>query len=530
MRAAYLERTDRGDALAGLRLLGPHTDDDWTAPADTPDDDFGPDVVAHARRCAGEGAIWLASSLNDGRNTLAALCVDVEGSICTWLDAPSRSPQVVSAAYSQIGGGESTALLASPELSAIEAMDGPVTDAAAPVTRLGVIATPDSIPRLLLDELDQRGVEAKRVLSIWQAISETWDPGGPASQLAPARGERLTKRDFVPGEAASTAIVLIEPRGRLLWVWSRGGRAVAAGSVRLATSDGAPVVTRNDAARLAADWLAWSPQCADAPTRALCITTDFGGENTNSNGSEASRALTPSEFGELMNEALPGASVQMTVEPDPIGETLARLCRLAEETDPIGEGITQLTRAPGRSHRSLYNWASIALLAGAIGVFAMAYRANDRVSDVRAAASAERERQDELLIDAGKPDMVGDPFAMLDLEEEVRKAAGARPTTGPDRPIRPVLPELEAVAFALGSVNGWLPEPIRLEAIKLNSLTANVEFWAPEASVAFQVKEEIDVFRNKLDWEAPQPTNTRERDGMSKFQVTGNWPKNEVGS
>jgi hypothetical protein len=542
-RIAYLERGDRGDSLAGIRLVGPHTDDSWTAPAPT-DGEFGPDVVSHARHCAAEGATWLSASLRDGRNALAGVCVDVEGGVCTWVDSPSSAPQDVAAEYAQIGGGESTALLASPELSTIEAMDGAVLDPEAATSRLGVIATPDSVPRLVLDELDQRGVDAKRVLSIWQAIAETWDPSGPASQLARAPSERRAERELIAGEAPVTAIVVIEPRGRLLWVWSRSGRVLAGGSVRLETGGNGPVVTRADASRLATDWLAWSAQCAEAPGRVLCVTTELAQDKNRdknpdedgvatSNGSTGA-ALGASAFGERLGEALPGASVQMIVESDPVGETLERLARLAEETDPPGEGITLLSRAPGRAHRSLYNWISLALIAAGAGMLSLAWRANARVGEVREAVVSQEGVQDELLIEAGRQDFVDDPFAVVRLYEERETARRARPSTGPDRPIRPILKELENIALAIGTVNdpayGMVEEPIRLQAIKLNTLTASIEIWAVDAATAFVVQEEIEAWTRALDWEAPDRANRSEQGGKSKFQILGNWPRQESGT
>ncbi|MEZ6233812.1 MAG: hypothetical protein R3B68_06445 [Phycisphaerales bacterium] len=503
-RILYVERTDRGDRLTGLRLVGPRTEDAWSAPADA--------TVEGAIDAVREGAAWARDRLLGGeRSRLEAICLDTDGTICSWLTAPTTDPTVLAAIARGMGESlhdehDDHAAAASPAPRALDHFAGvgaglavqarATSEAAAdqngaaaprksakpsakaaladPASRrrVPVLGVPDSTPGLLIDALDQMRVPLPEVVTFWHSMVRVWDPAAQQRHDAP-RADRL-----VADDTPVAAIVLIEPAGRLSWAWSRRGELLAGGTMRLAKAraphdalsrdsarDGArqieqPTVPRLDqaqASRLAADWLAWSAQTGACPGRVIVVAP------------EHTAGQPASEFAQGLVRAWPGATVDAMSDEDPVLTTLRR----AIEAPPSESGgtpstVEALTARPGRAHRSMYVWsaAAIAGLAVAAGVTAvLAWRT---ASDARDAAAAKRRATSTAVLDH-----YGDPGAaaagvILTLESDLAllQAAG-RPAETTE--FKPVMEELETISLVVSSLIASHPRS-QLVSLRVDNL------------------------------------------------------------
>jgi hypothetical protein len=369
-----IQRSDRGDRLVSVRLLGVGCDELWVAPAE-----------ATPVGAAQDAAVWLRERLGKG-GSLRMLCADVDGAACSWLTVPDADPRVVLAAmrHSEDDGwdapGESPDPLGAWQAAATGEADAQAlapTRTAPAITllpqrgskgalpqRLSVIAMRDAVVKVCLDALDDQRVGVGLVTSIWHALATAWDAGGPAGRDAThASGDG--GHDIAAMDSPATAVVLLDPLGRLVWSWSQSGNLLAAGSIRLYASElggGATSlhVSRQDVARLATDWLSWTAQLGMAPRRVLCLTpeTDPG-------------ELDPAGLARALSEAMPDASVDLATMPDPVGATLARLVDLPPSVLPRPSeprsSLVALSHRRGRAHKALYRWSSLALIAMAVG-------------------------------------------------------------------------------------------------------------------------------------------------------------------
>jgi hypothetical protein len=441
----YIERTPGGGSIQRLRLIAAGLARQWTAPeprsvSSVDSAAGGPPASVNAARA---GATWIAETLGSvGLQRLAAVCVDAEGSICAWLSASSPDQTVVRATILQSGtdgdgsgagmgtarliaGSDSGAgFLAETSVQALATIDPAEPSkrfslrASAPAApthkhRYAVLAVQDAIVRVLLDELDTRGVEIDRVVSIWHAMACGWDHAAPASL-----SDRLVSSDSPGG-----AVILVEPTGRLIWAWTRAGELVAGGAMRLAAHSrpiepasapdaagqalAAPDAARRasggleqtrsafdplgeptdsgitlefstaEAGRLAVDWLSWSAQLGHCPRRVVCLSSP----------SVCDGSLGPEALFAHLTRCWPGATIDGAVHDDPIGATIGRLAGLgpepartraedqpAPDLQPYHarprEALTDLSSRAGLADRRLYQWTGVALIAaaGLVGV------------------------------------------------------------------------------------------------------------------------------------------------------------------
>ncbi len=424
----YVERAPGGGGIRRLRLIAAGLTRQWNAPegrsVSSIDGGAGSAVMA-----ARAGAQWIAETLDAvGLKRLAALCLDSEGSICTWISSSSAEPSVVKATIVQSGaesdgsgaGVGAARLLAMADggagggvgmdtsvqaLATLEPESGGSSRMSlkkkAPAElprkqRLAVLAVQDAVARVLLDELDRLGIETERVVSLWHAMAGAWDRSQAAS---------LSDR-LVSAQSPGGAVILVEPAGRLVWAWTRAGELVAGGTMRLATraraadepaseslatrdagvaraiapenTEAALAVdfTHSDAGRLAVDWLSWSAQLGHCPERVVCLSVpSLGDPEKGETGGLGPEAL----FANLA-KAWPGATIDGAVHQDPIGATLARLAGLGPEEHRSAkdeakaalpyharprEALADLTARPGRADRRLHQWIGISLCAAA---------------------------------------------------------------------------------------------------------------------------------------------------------------------
>ncbi|MCH7791582.1 MAG: hypothetical protein IID31_04790 [Planctomycetes bacterium] len=509
-RVCYLSRTDRGDALAGVRLVGEHTEDSWRAPVNHGGEFEAVEHVRLGTHAAGE---WVANALRAGRRrrSIDTVCVDVDGSSCTWVTSPSERRTMVAAAYAQAEEREGQATSAG--LSTVEPMSS-VPAGTGAERRVGLMAVPDSVTRLFLDELDRRGIAVRRVCSLWQLIAEVWDPSGPGADVAHTR---LREDRIVAEEAPASAVVLVEPCGRLVWVWSASGKPIAGGSMRLrASAEGQCLLKPWDMARLGTEWLAWSAQTGCAPRRVLVIVPPLDTEGDPG-------GLSAAEVGEHLGRAWPNASIDLAVEADPVGETLARAVRVAEAGTVQDEGLVALTRRPGRTHRSMYRWWAAALLAGAGTLGAMATSLYRRAGTIESQLGMIEDRQREILREsASHQDLASEmefPRRLETLRNEAKGRRASRVRVSDSDLPKPILAELLNVAFAL---EGGQYDEIEPKLIELGPLACRVEIWVPEGTLAYDFQESLVAACEVIEWSEPAASTGR-RDVLLPYTISGVW-------
>ncbi|MBC7771268.1 MAG: hypothetical protein H7210_02115 [Pyrinomonadaceae bacterium] len=572
----YLERSGTGGAISRIRLVGPELDRTWTAPSSDAGSGNGAGMngagslvsPVHSLRAAAE---WVAEELGRIRE-LAAICIDPAGGVCGWLSTPSASPEIVIAALQQaqnsnmIPGvaeapaGSGFSLLGDGPLGpgsdrSIEALAPAEAGPASPLIsrlnrkgpkpgasgkrRLAVLSIPDAAARVFIDELDRLKIEVHSVMSLWHAAAAAWDPGRPAKAPRANRDSQHSDQSdagvVVASSSPPTAVLLIEPSGRIVWTWSIGGDLVAAGSMRarvharglpLATTgtDGAPlpagplpgdpqsiptlgnedslgssparrigesaivepaplpVVQYGDPeiGRLIMDWLSWSAQLGISPERIICL----GSETTA--GRDASLAATLSES---LGRAWPGATADVAVYDDPIGATLNRLRGLANLGAPqIGAGnlapsaiatadpragLVSLSQRPGRATRSIYRWGTLATLVAAVSIFFIARRLESASHDAAAQLEEIKAARTDLLktIEPLLPGISTAPGA-YDLIQN--KFVLAREERGKLKREHPMLPELVRL---LRNMEGF--DKLEIQQIELSSLRGYMTVTLP---------------------------------------------------
>ncbi|MCL4221336.1 MAG: hypothetical protein KJZ65_08195 [Phycisphaerales bacterium] len=503
----YMVRADRGARLLGLRVVHLHDEATWQAPGEE-----APDVAADARAAAE----WLAERLSGNGRSISHLVVDPDGGLCSWVSAADTSEPVLRAVIERPFDSEEEAASGRfPELPGetalqplIERSRGRKGAGDEPGGRVPVLAMPVVPARMLVDELDRMGIKVGAVEALWQACATAWDPS--ASNLGGSHAERVVA-EAVP----TAATVLLDPSGRLVWSWSRGGRLIAGGAMRILTeraSESAPetierghtrlaLVRDDDIARLGAEWLAWSLQLGTAPTRILVI------------GEPSEGGLSSAQIGRALTDRWPQATIDFVREQDPIGTTLGRLAG-RDVTDPVG--IAELTNRPGRAHRAMYRWAAVALLCAAGVLGALAFHILESGGEMKAAATSVTNAYVEL---AGK-EKLNPATALLDLQAAIEKASKAAIDPSTIEAPRPVLQELEALSFVLSSDELTLRElTISPLSITLKVEVAQTEQYEALARAIRSVSGSVVEWRDTLN----------PRGGIVEATFTGSWPRSPGG-
>jgi hypothetical protein len=467
--------------LRGLRLVGLARDENWPA---TPEGDP-----------AEAGADWVRDRLSGTRSSaVTLLCLDVDGGVCSWLTSPSANPAVVAALARQGAGLSDSARVGESPLdfyaadsfsSSIQPLEPPSANGtmlklrpqrkAQPQDphRMAVLGLTDVPARLLMDALDREGIPVESVASLWHVMAAAWDPSAPRT---------AAEQDPLEGQTASlTGVILADPQSsRLVWSWSRAGRLVVAGSMRLRTAaaettalanpgDSAPMTVAygaEEVSRLATEWLTWAAQLGQAPSRFVCILPD---------GEQAGG------FGRAMGKAWPGASVDVVTSEDPVGATLKRAAGLLENSpvatdhpDPRA-GLLDLSRRPGAQHRRMYVWWSGAIAAAAVVLGVLGFQLRSGAEKARAAAGEWR-TQGLAVITQVAPDIKVAPgkSQYQTFKDQVQKAANE--IKEPDRTeyAMPVMEELETISLVLGN-NGYAIESVDLSTTGLPRFSVIVD-------------------------------------------------------
>lgn len=605
----YIERTPGGVGIRRLRLIAAGLSRTWTAPEAREgggglDGRVGGAGGGGAASVPRTGAAWISETLAGvGLKRLAAVCVDNEGSICAWLSAPSPEPRVIQATvasssmdHESSGAGVGAArLLAMADAGSSGASTG-MLDAslqalatiepgdqssggsrfglkqrkAAPSVvarnRYAVLAVPDATVRVLLDELDAKGIEIDRVLSVWHALAMAWD--GARAPASRARGE-------IEADAVPSAIIAVEPGpgggGRLVWAWTRSGELVAGGSMRLsqvvqkfqppaapigplesvdlATPDAGAQARRvteeaepeqsiefttEDAGRLSMDWLAWSAQLGHCPRRVVCLSVP----NLQAGGRGPQGLLA------MLGRAWPGATIDGAIHDDPIGATLGRLAGLGNDAEaeyspatradasalPLSarprEALVGLSARPGRADRRMYQWIGASLCAGAALIAALGYQVYRSLDEAQARLVSAKNEYQEIIKGTEKfaANIIAEPKKEEALEDALRRMREQAKTI---KPPRPVLEEAVRLIEALSKVavdpatGVETPRP-QLTEVDFSFIAAKVVLQVPDAQTGPTVLENLLGTAGVLAWEGSSSGSG----GNRTYLLLATWPEN----
>ncbi len=486
-RVCYLKRGWRGGSIASVQLVSL-----------TGEERLGPEAsrAEGAMQGAIPGEITPESAAKfidealarvRGPAELALLCLDAEGSAASWVASPTHERSAIASLVrmGQHGAGsdgEGSRLRASPleqigqdpygasiEPLAAQNGDAPSTGLLsrtrrertpqAPKTneRVGVLSMVDAPARVLIDELDRRGVVVEGVASVWHAMAQALDPTPKGDELA---------------NAPVVAIVVVETDGRVLWAWSRARELLAAGAVRAvthATSDGESGVTIGDAeaARIINDWLAWGAQLCVAPTRVIAVLPE--GDDM---GQESRR------FAMRLGASWQDATVDATVAPDPMGLVLRRLAERIEgtpDTRTIDEvkpttRLVGLSTRPGTRHRSMVRWGAGAVLAAAVVCVVLGLRLRGAAQQATEAAAEWNTKWHDPVQAEYPAALVPQPgkSARAILQEEVDRQRKRMTPPPPIEPAYPIMQELETVSMVLSNAN------VAVESIDIDTRSQTV--------------------------------------------------------
>lgn len=494
VRVCYIERALRGEAITGLRLVSERAEESWVSPG--PPDDSAP------QRDVAAAAAWIAQKA--AGSPIDVLCLDADGSLCSWISSASEDPEVVGflARQSHSDTAPETPIVAHAALS--DYADTPEgasvlvlgTRTQAPATkgkaaaqirpkRLPVMAVNDVPARLLIDALDGRGVIVKTATTIHQALAAVWDPSAKhAANTAPA--------DVAAESAPVTAIIALDPScGRLHWVWSRSGVLLAGESSRLpaestdAAGGSGTLASRThvqvptgrfrlhpraaDASRVVTSWLSWAAELGVSPSRVRILTPD------------EPAATNVSQFGQALAKAFNGAVVDLTAEPDPVGVTLTRLAERVDDVPantPVASAVGILdgpTQRPTRANRRAYVLMALGVTAVAAAIGAFAYRLRVEAGQASTAAiNVENTwRKDVESVDATllqTPEMVPDK-----LNTKLTKLRAENRPKASRADVKPVLDELATLTMVAGDPEIHLVEISLAPSFVTLKVHANLE-------------------------------------------------------
>ncbi|MFZ4573457.1 MAG: hypothetical protein ACOYN0_03605 [Phycisphaerales bacterium] len=548
VRVCYLLRGPRGRELTGLRLLGQGFDESWRA--------SGPQSGVYEA-----GAQWLRDKLADSRSatSLTLLCLDPEGAVCSSVHAPSVDDDVVAAlardgAHSSLDQADDGASRSAPSPALYLAGDGAEATVqalveAAPTEpkpsllptrtqpstkprRVPVLAASDVPAKLLVDALDADGVTVERSCTVWHAMATAWD--------------RRTRSDE-PESARVLGVVCLAPGpeagGRLIWSWSRGGALIAGGSMRVGLTRPATEASLTDGAislpdaaptpnlggpelgRLIAEWLSWSAQTGEAPERIVCVLPELAVTEAGLPGAPA--------FAQALTAAWKGATLDLITDPDPMGLTLRRTAESLDTSAPgamsPGKALVTLSSRPGRAHRRMYVWGSLAIVGAAAAMGIIAWRLNAEASAKKAAAGAWRNNWREMLREkfpqSVAPPLPGDPPKGSPLQQVRDEIARLQDLRAPaDRPeaTMPVLQELDSLSLLLGNPD-YRVESLELDSVKDVRLNLQVNSLEEAEQLLASLKELGGL--NTQEWEARYPSGAARPDPSQKIKMTyiGRW-------
>jgi len=560
----HVELVQRGAVAAAARLTDPRTSASWVFSKAGSEDAPRDSVVTLSR--------WISQQLAAaGDSAELMLCLDVDQAACGWVTSSGTDDKAVKTAVRDAQSGEredagqttpanwlkvgevdadlSVQALEPAETTASK-KNSKAKAAAAPRRRLAVVALPDLAARVLVDELDRVDRPVVRILTLWHAAAEAWDPGSAPAGSGAGVLKTATDARIVADEIGCSASVVIDPRGRLLWSWQQGGRLLCSGTMRLAlknvqessenasegeaSSNGpsapaaAPVceLTASEVARLTADWLAWAPQIGTGP---VAITV-VGPQRLLAPGltERFAGATALNAFAAALGSAWPGSVVSAVEHDDPIEATLRRVIDrrspgklpAAAQTGPVDPrtALIELASRPGKASRLVYRWSAAAIAAGALVLVALCVRvslAAKQTAVTRIDAATEREKLLKSLV-AVAPKIVSEQrktqyLRTLLTDREKQKAAIV-----PEKPIVPELARLLAAAAQLDNVT--------LKRVQGSTATGfRAEFNAPAANTGNTIVEKLQTIPPATPEYATWSVSESKVGDIFTFTATGTW-------
>lgn len=492
-RICYLQRTDRGLALAGIRLIGHSADDHWDATVGG-----STDAVLETIE---DGAVWIRQRLKSGSGSsksLPLLCLDTDGAVCTWTKPEDTTPEMIAAAVDQLDAGHDDEGLESgyqstmgerfPNLPLEVHYESLSDNQTSEGSRRAVLATPDVPARLLIDHLDSMGIRIGRVESIWSLVARAWDPGAPHRSAA-----RDSQRVISTDDPVCGSVILDPSRSRMIWTWSKQGQLIAAGSMRIGHGAQGPALTSSDLSRLCSDWLGWASQLGVAPMRVVLVIP------------EIEEGLDRNQIGSVFAKHWPTATMDMVTESDPILATLRAVQGIEDSKShaPSSKDFgSQLTNRPGRSHRSMYRWAGAALVLAGLGIGWTGWTLWGRGSET---ADQAKDVRSEMIDSAMKLQPPLESMRGLSIQLQARLNF-LKAKSGPINvaPTKPVLEELETISMVLG-MSG-----IEIDSIQLTHTLVKVQIRAQDLQLAEQINEALrSIDGSNLQWRATPDLKTR---------------------
>lgn len=505
-RACYIQRSDRGLQIRSATLIGERSVERWeTEP--------GSDAISAAQGVT-DTAEWIRARLSETRSAkrLDTLCLDVDGAACSWVRGQDADADLIRSAIDRVDtfgdeddlhGGDGSQGIAERLPALGRELDLDVLGEVDAGSRAAVLAAPDAPARLLLDRLDSLGVRVGRVVTLWHAIAEAWDPG--ARDAARTDHAGIVTTDHPPA-----AVVLIDPEaGRLVWSWSRKGSLIACGSMRvrrLRSDENTwhAEILEHDIARLAGDWLGWSAQIGLCPSRVVVV------------GDPAPGGMSPGEIGAALTRAWDGSVADLIPQEDPIAETLGRTL----DSKPINS-FTPLAERPTRSHRAAYRWVAVAMLVAGAGVAALAAGLFGRAGDTKAMVAEVRQERMSTL-EAVAPELVLDPFPTQRLSERITLIQRQTGALSVDTP-RPIMAELETISLVLAAPG------VSVDLIEVLDTLVTIKVRVKDLTDGEQLDQALrSIGGSELRWRDPS-FNSRRNDEI-EVTYTAFWPERSRGT
>lgn len=564
----HVEFVQRGAVAAAARLTDPRTSASWVFSKAGSEDAPRESVVTLSR--------WIGQQLaaaGDAAELL--LCLDVDQAACGWVTSSGTDDKAVKTAVRDAQSGEredagqttpanwlkvgevdadlSVQALEMAETSGGQSGSKSASKSKPAVSlrrRLAVVALPDLAARVLVNELDKVNRPVIRILTLWHAVAEAWDPGSASASSGGGVLKTASDARVVADEIGCSASVLIDPRGRLLWTWQQGGRLLCAGTIRLAlknlqsagesASDGetstggpsgpstAPVceLTASEVARLTADWLAWAPQIGTGPA----AITVVGPHRLLATGlTERFTGAAPlSAFAAALGSSWPGSVVSAVEQDDPIEATLRRVIDSRSPSKSLAPAqagpvdprtsLIELASRPGKASRLVYRWSAAAITAGALVLIALCLRvslASRQAAAARVEAAADREKLIKSLVSVA-PKIVTEQrktqyLRTLLTDREKQKAAIV-----PEKPIVPELARLFAAAAQL--------ENVTLRSVQGATATGfRAQFNAPAANTGNTLVEKLEAIKPSTSEYATWAVSESKVGDVFTFSATGTW-------
>lgn len=463
-----------------------------------------------------DAAVWIRQRLKAGGGTskaLPILCLDTDGAVCTWTKPEDTSSELIAAAIEQLdsgqdddgleGGHHSTMGERFPNLP-LEVHYQPLSDEqTSDGSRRAVLATPDIPARLLIDELDSMGIRIGRVENIWSLIARAWDPGASQNSSSKAAQRVISSDDPV-----CACVVVDTARNRLVWTWSKEGQLIAAGSIRIGRGTHGPTLQESDLSRLCADWIGWASQIGVSPLRVVMVlpeqtkhTDEHSDEHSETDTAPSNQGLDRSQIARVLSTYWPMATTDLVLEEDPIQKTLRAALESAEADIDGSEESSLLTNRPGRSHRAMYRWASLALILAAAAIGWTGWTLYNQGSDTARQARLVRSQMVEQIMTL-QPPLSPESLRIPTVELQARLNK-LQAETGPMQVTdnKPILEELETISFVLG-MSG-----IEIDSIQLTHTLAKLTIRVDDddLSLAEQINESLrSIQGSNLQWR-PQP-------------------------